>query len=197
MSEQPIKLAVIIGSVRGGRFGPVVARWFVRQAEQNDAISVDLIDLLDFPLPVHMPAHGQQPEPEVAEIRARLAARLAAADAFVVVTPEYNHTIPASLKNAVDWFMEEWMAKPVALVSYGGMGGGLRAAEHLRQVFAEVHAVTIRDMISFHNAWTEFGMPGQPSSPEGSGAAAKKLIDQIIWWGRALRAARLQTPYTP
>lgn len=196
MSEQPVKLAVIIGSVRDGRFGPVMAKWFARQAEQYDAVAVDVIDLLDFPLPVHMPVPGQQLDPAVAEIRDPLAARLFAAEAFVVVTPEYNHSVPAGLKNAIDWFLEEWMAKPVALISYGGMGGGLRAAEHLRQVFSEVHAVTVREMISFHNAWAEFGMPGQPASPEGSVAAAKKLIDQIVWWGRALRDARERTPYT-
>ncbi|MCU1681785.1 MAG: NADPH-dependent reductase [Amycolatopsis sp.] len=196
MSEQPIKLAVIIGSVRGGRFGPVVAKWFARQAEEHDAVEVDVIDLLDFPLPLHMPAYGQQPDEQTLEVRNALSARLSAADAFVVVTPEYNHTVPAGLKNTIDWFMQEWMAKPIGLVSYGGMGGGLRAAEHLRQVFAEVHAVTVRDMISFHNAWGDFGGPGQPASPEGADAAAKKLIDQIVWWAHALRDAREKRPYT-
>ena len=74
----------------------------------------------------------------------------------MIVTPEYNHSFPASLKNTIDWFDSEWHAKPVGFVSYGGMAGGQRAVEHLRQVFAELHAVTVRDTLSFHMAWERF-----------------------------------------
>ncbi|WP_216906624.1 NADPH-dependent FMN reductase [Nocardia noduli] len=195
MSESPIELAVVIGSVRQARFGPTVAKWFAAEADAHDTVRVDLIDLLDYPLPLSIPAFGQAPEPSVAEVHGRLGARLAAADAFVVVTPEYNHTVPAGLKNAIDWYNAEWMAKPVGLVSYGGMGGGLRAAEHLRQIFAEVHAVTVRDMISFHNVWGEFTEAGVPADAEAAGVAAKKLIDQLVWWAQALREARERRPY--
>ncbi|MGW7022515.1 NADPH-dependent FMN reductase [Streptomyces decoyicus] len=195
MTEGPLKLSVIIGSVRGGRFGPVVAEWFAEQAAAHPGVIVDLVDLRDHPLPVEMPAFGEDPAPETAAVQARLGARLAAADAFAVVTPEYNHTFPAALKNTIDWFLEEWAAKPVGLVSYGGMGGGLRAAEHLRQVFAEVHAMTVRETVSFHNAWDAFGSQGRSTGPEGSAAAAKALLDQLIWWGRALRTARAEHPY--
>ncbi|WP_434598880.1 NADPH-dependent FMN reductase [Streptomyces sp. A5-4] len=195
MPETPLKLAVIIGSVRGGRFGTTVANWFVGQAEKHGDVQVEVIDLIDYPLPLQMPAFGQDPDAETADIRERLSARLADADAFVVVTPEYNHTLPAALKNTIDWYRDEWMAKPVGLISYGGMGGGLRASEHLRQVFAEVHATTVRDMISFHNAWGNFEKDGQPISPEGSDGAAKALLDQLVWWGDALREARAKHPY--
>ncbi|MFP8960079.1 NADPH-dependent FMN reductase [Streptomyces nanhaiensis] len=194
MPENPVKLAVIIGSVRGGRFGPTVARWFAGQAERHGDVSVDVIDLLDHPLPLRMPPFGEEPDPETRQVRERLSARLAAADAFVVVTPEYNHTTSPALTNAIDWFMEEWTAKPVGLVSYGGMGGGLRAAEHLRQVFAEVHAMTVREMLSFHNAWDAFGEDGT-TAPEGSEGAAKALLDQLVWWANALREAREKVPY--
>ncbi|MEN8655960.1 NAD(P)H-dependent oxidoreductase [Streptomyces sp. 21So2-11] len=195
MPETPLKLAVIIGSVRGGRFGTTVANWFVGQAEKHGDVQVDVIDLLDYPLPLQMPAFGEDPDAATADVRARLSARLLDAEAFAVVTPEYNHTLPASLKNTIDWFMEEWTAKPVGLISYGGMGGGLRASEHLRQVFAEVHATTVRDMISFHNAWGSFEKDGEPISPEGSEGAAKSLLDQLVWWGDALREARAKHPY--
>lgn len=195
MTESPIKLAVLVGSVRDGRFGPTVADWFVRQAEKHEGVSVDLVDLADFPLPLQMPAFGRQPAPAVQATRQRLGARLAAADAFAVVTPEYNHTVSPSLSNTINWYLDEWTAKPVGLVSYGGVGGGLRAAEHLRQVFAEVHATTVRDMLSFHNAWTQFGTDDEPASPEGSEAAAKSLLDQLTWWGIALREARATHPY--
>ncbi|MDX3646056.1 NAD(P)H-dependent oxidoreductase [Streptomyces sp. MB09-02B] len=195
MQENPLKLAVIIGSVRGGRFGPTVANWFVEQAKKSGDFTVDLIDLVDFPLPMEMPAFGEEPGEATKAVAARLSARLHDADAFAVVSPEYNHTIAPALKNAIDWFLEEWSFKPVGLVSYGGMGGGLRASEHLRQVFAEVHATTVRDMLSFHNAWGDFEKNGRPASPEGSEAAAANLLKQVAWWAEALRAARTKGTY--
>ncbi|CAM5612271.1 NAD(P)H-dependent oxidoreductase [Streptomyces narbonensis] len=195
MQENPIKLAVIIGSVRGGRFGPTVANWFVEQAKKSGEFTVDLIDLVDFPLPMEMPAFGEEPDAATKAVSDRLSARLHDADAFAVVTPEYNHTVGPSLKNAIDWYFEEWSLKPVGLVSYGGMGGGLRAAEHLRQIFAEVHATTVRDMLSFHNAWGDFQKDGQPVSPAGSEEAAANLLKQVAWWADALREARSKGTY--
>ncbi|WP_455354471.1 NADPH-dependent FMN reductase [Streptomyces sp. SYSU K217416] len=195
MPDNPVKLAVIIGSVRGGRFGPTVANWFVERAKEHGDFTVDLIDLLDFPLPVQMPAFGEEPDAQTKALTDQLSARLHEADAFAVVTPEYNHTFPSSLKNAIDWFFDEWSTKPVGLISYGGMGGGLRASEHLRQVFAEVHATTVRDMLSFHNAWQAFEVDGRPVSPEGSEDAAANLLHQLGWWAEALREARAKRPY--
>ncbi|NLU68553.1 NAD(P)H-dependent oxidoreductase [Streptomyces sp. HNM0574] len=198
MQENPIKLAVITGSIRDGRFGPTVAQWFAGQAERHGGVTVDAIDLADYPITSKMPdvMVGAEPDEATQKVLDKLSARLTAADAFAVVTPEYNHSVPASLKNVIDWYLDEWKAKPVGLISYGGMGGGLRAAEHLRQIFAEVHATTVRDMISFHNAWGAFEKDGQAVSPEGSEGAAKSLTDQLVWWGNALREAREKTPYT-
>lgn len=120
---------------------------------------------------------------------------LSAADAFVVLTPEYNHSFPAGLKNLIDWHYTEWRAKPVALVSYGGLAGGLRAAEHLRQVFAELHAVTVRDTVSFHGAGASFDADGKPRDSAGPAAAADVMLDQLAWWARALREAKEKRPY--
>jgi NAD(P)H-dependent FMN reductase len=117
------------------------------------------------------------------------------ADAFVVVTPEYNHGYPASLKQAIDLPREQWQAKPVAFVSYGGIGGGLRAVEQLRQVFAELHAYTIRDTVSFHNYGELFDRSGQLIDPSGPNAGAKVLLDRLTWWASALRSARNARPY--
>ena len=91
---------------------------------------------------------------------------LGLADAFVVVTPEYNHGYPAPLKELIDSVNAEWQAKPVAFVSYGGVSGGLRAVEQLRLVFAELHAVTIRDSVSFPGAWEQFDESGVLRNPE-------------------------------
>jgi NAD(P)H-dependent FMN reductase len=113
----------------------------------------------------------------------------------VVVTPEYNHGYPASLKQAIDLGGREWWAKPVAFVSYGGISGGLRAVEQLRQVFAELHAVTVRDTVSFHGAHGCFDDSGSPRDPSGRNAAAKTMLDQLAWWAYALRDARAVRPY--
>jgi NAD(P)H-dependent FMN reductase len=184
-----LRLAVIIGSNREGRFGPTVAHWFVEQAREFEGLDVDLVDLAEIPLPTAID-FGTAPDAHVAD----LGARLAEADCYVVVTPEYNHSFPAALKNAIDLYREQWQAKPVGFVSYGGMGGGLRAVEQLRLVFAELHAVTVRDSVSFHNAWDRFDESGRPID-EGCNGAAKGMLNQLDWWARALRTARAAEPY--
>ncbi|WP_432845425.1 NADPH-dependent FMN reductase [Amycolatopsis sp. CA-161197] len=191
MSEVPVRVAVIVGRFREGRFAPTVANWFTGEAAAHGGFEVDVVDCADPALPLAFPAFGSEPAPEVG----RLAARLAAADAFVVITPEYNHSYPASLKNAVDWFRSEWQAKPVAFVAYGGLSGGLRAVEHLRPVFAELHAVTIRDTVSFHGAHGRFDESGSPTDAETTGAAVKQLLDQLEWWARSLADARASRAY--
>ncbi|MEV6825900.1 NAD(P)H-dependent oxidoreductase [Amycolatopsis sp. NPDC051102] len=194
MSEVPVRVAVIVGSVREGRFGPVVADWLAGVAGRHGGFAVDVVDLAEPDLPLVMPAFGAAPSPAVVAEVAKVAPRLAAADAFVVVTPEYNHSYPASLKNAIDWHQPEWRAKPVAFVSYGGISGGLRAVEHLRAVFAELHAVTIRETVSFHGAHARFGDDGVPTD-DAAGVAAKAMLDQLAWWARSLAEARAARPY--
>ncbi|WP_421109620.1 NADPH-dependent FMN reductase [Streptomyces sp. NEAU-S77] len=191
-TRTPIRLAVIVGSTREGRFGPKVADWFTGRAALRDDLSVDVVDLADTPLP---PSLTHQPGPEDAKALEAVTPRLDAADAFAVVTPEYNHSYPAPLKNAIDWHYSQWQAKPVGFVSYGGISGGLRAVEHLRPVFAEVHAVTVRDTVSFHGAWDAFGPDGRLTDPQGPDTAATAMLDQLVWWADALRTARAARPY--
>ncbi|MDT0544349.1 NADPH-dependent FMN reductase [Streptomyces lonegramiae] len=195
LNDSPLRVAVLVGSTRDGRFGPVVAGWMAGHIAQREDLEADLVDLVETPVPTVMPAFGQQPSDENVALLGAVAPRLAAADAFVIVTPEYNHSYPASLKNAIDWHNPQWHAKPVAFVSYGGISGGLRAVEHLRGVLAELHAVTIRNTVSFHNYGDKFDADGKPLDPECD-AAAKSLLDQLAWWGLALRDARAARPYT-
>lgn len=192
MPAEPLKIAVLLGSTRKGRFGPVVANWFVGQARQREDMDIDVIDLAEVALPDILPDFNDEEEPEA--VRA-LAPRLAAADGFVLITPEYNHSFPGSLKNAIDWYLQEWQAKPFAFVSYGGVSGGLRAVEHLRPVLSEVHATSVRNTVSFHSARERFGEDGQPTEPDGCTGAAKTMLDQLAWWANALRAARNAHPY--
>ncbi|MEU6844683.1 NAD(P)H-dependent oxidoreductase [Streptomyces sp. NPDC046716] len=190
----PLTVAVLIGSVRTGRFGPTVARWFTAQAAQRDDVAVELIDLIDYPLPLELATPGDAPDETTGRLRDDLAARLGRADAFVVVTPEYNNTIPAALKNAIDWIFDEWAAKPVGFVSYGGMSGGLWAVAHLRHVFTELHAVPLRESLVFHQAWNKFD-GDSPRDAEESEVAAKTMLSRLVWWADALRAARAARPY--
>ncbi|MFB9909369.1 NADPH-dependent FMN reductase [Allokutzneria oryzae] len=183
-----IRLAVIIGSTREGRRADVVAGWFVKQVEQRAEFDVEVVDLAE-PLLGERHPNGSTPELD------RFNERIAEADAFVVVTPEYNHGYPASLKFAVDSCYYGWQAKPVGFVSYGGISGGLRAVEQLRQVFAELHAVSVRDTVSFHNVFGAFDSQGVPHSSDEVNTAAKTMLDQVQWWSETLRDGRAKRPY--
>ncbi|MBC2875016.1 MULTISPECIES: NADPH-dependent FMN reductase [Streptomyces] len=193
-TPDPLRIAVLNGSTREGRFGPVVARWVMSRLAERDDMDADLVDLVETPLPTVFPAFGG-PAPEgAAELLAAVSPRLAAADGFVIVTPEYNRSFPASLKNAIDWHHREWQAKPVTFVSYGGRSGGLRAVEQLRLVLAELDAATLRDTVSFQLSDGPFDADGRLTDRHAE-AAAKAQLDQLAWWAGALRDARRAGPY--
>jgi NAD(P)H-dependent FMN reductase len=186
MSADRLNVAVIVGSVRAGRFGPTVATWFAGNVAARDDMTLDLIDLADFTHPADMS--------DADDVRA-FAARIGAADAFVVVTPEYNHSYPGPLKTALDSLGQEWRGKVAGFVSYGGLSGGLRAVEALRVVFAELHVATIRETVSFHGVRGQFDAEGNPVHAEAVGTAAIVMLNQLAWWARALKEARASHPY--
>ncbi|MFJ8534247.1 NADPH-dependent FMN reductase [Streptomyces sp. NPDC093591] len=193
-SHSPLKIGVLIGSVRPGRFADKVSQWFVSEIGQRDDMETHVIDLSEpaladeLKLTLERSAAPDGGAPTLAE-------RIGGLDGFVVVTPEYNHGYPAALKLAIDYVYREWRAKPVGFVSYGGMAGGQRAVEQLRQVFAELHAVTLRDTVSFHMAWERFDDEGRPYDQDGTSKAAAVLLDQLAWWGLTLREGRAVRPY--
>ena len=191
-NDAPLRVAVIIGSARGGGAGRSIAEWFTRHVSHRPDIDLDVVDVAALDLPVSMPGWDglSAPAPKTQAVLADVSPRLAAAEAFVIVTPEYNHSFPASLKNLIDWHYTQWQAKPIGFVSYGGLSGGLRAVEQLRQVFAELHAMTVRDSVSLHGPWSGLGEDGRPLDPAVLESAAKNMVDQLLWWGRALRTAR-------
>ncbi|MCM2388539.1 NADPH-dependent FMN reductase [Streptomyces albipurpureus] len=190
--KTPLKLVVILASNREGRFGPVISDWFLEQTVQRLDFSVELIDLRAADLGTHL---GANPAPEVGAALAEITPKLDEADSFVVITPEYNHSFPASIKSLIDWHFSEWRGKPVGFVSYGGMSGGLRAVEQLRLVFAEMHAVTIRNTVSFHNAQAHFTDEGRHKDPAACDAAATAMLDQLAWWAQTLKDAKVGRPY--
>jgi NAD(P)H-dependent FMN reductase len=188
----PLRIVIIIGSTREGRFGPTVADWFAAAARRRPDLAVDVVDLAETHLPEALPDHDEPPPARVAA----LAPKLAAADAFVVVTPEYNHGFPAPLKTAIDWFYDEWRAKPVAIVSYGRESGGRHAADQLRQIFGELHAVTVRDGIALSRYWELFAADGTwPKATADCNTELRTTLDQLSWWAHALRDARERRPY--
>lgn len=192
MTSTPLRLAVIIGSVREGRFGPVVADWFAAQARAHGAFEVDVVDLADYNLPHELPAVPMVMEPNPARPGQgdELAARLAAADAFVVVTPDINRSFPSSLKTAIDWHLTEWDRKAVGFVGYSGKSGGLLAIEGLRAIFNELNAHTVKDYVSFSRYYLLFDESGTLRDPAEFEDSATRLLDGLRWWATALAAAR-------
>ena len=179
--NEAIRVGVIYGSTRPGRFCDTVVRWVVERIEASGKFAVDVID----------PAGGSQGASSALSVQQRLAH----AEAFVVVTPEYNHGYTAPLKALIDANGAEWHAKPVAFVSYGGGSGGLRAEEQLRLVFAELHAMTIRDSVSFAGAWEQFDATGALRHPERAQRTMETMLKRLEWWAVALRNARKSEPY--
>lgn len=186
--ESPLTLAVLVGSVRRPRMGRTIADWFVDHASRRDDLRTDLVDLAEVPLPLADTPPGGNPASPIA-------GRLDAADAFVVVTPEYNHSFPAALKNAVDWHHREWVAKPVGFVSYGAGSGGIRAVEQLRLVFAELHATTTRSGVVLTAPWERLDREGRLVADGPLERAADATLGELVWWGEALRTARRHRPY--
>jgi NAD(P)H-dependent FMN reductase len=183
-------IQVILGSTRQGRAGEKVARWFMGHAEARSDLSVELVDLREWPLPFFdqqmPPMMGSYTDPA----QQRWAEQVARADGYVIVTPEYNHGYPAVLKNALDHLFAEWNGKPVAFVGYGGPGGGLRAVEQLRQVVVELEMVPMRQQVAIAGVYAAFDQDGRLASPQGHDRQAAAVLDELARWSATLAAAR-------
>ncbi|MEU2630343.1 NAD(P)H-dependent oxidoreductase [Kitasatospora sp. NPDC007106] len=187
-----LKIGIILGSTRPNRNGEQVAKWVLDIASRRDDADFELIDLRDHPLP-HMdeplpPSLGRYQHQHTRQ----WAAKIASYDGFVIVTPEYNHGIPAVLKNALDFLYAEWNNKAVGFVSYGGVGG-VRAVEQLRLVAAELQMADVRQQVTL-SMITEFEnysvfKPGDYNLP-----ALNTMLDQVITWSTALTPLRTPTP---
>lgn len=184
--QRPIDVALVYGSARSGRFCDVVAQWAGQYISRRETFTLDRIDPAEADLAAVQTDAGALTD---------LKQRIGKAEAFIVVTPEYNHGYPAALKLLIDAVYAEWQAKPVAFVSYGGASGGIRAVEQLRLVFAELHAVTLRDGVCFANAWTLFDAAGRLKQPSDADAAMGLMLARLGWWAEALRHARAARSY--
>ncbi len=193
MSES-ISVKVIVGSTRVGRFSDKPATWIAEELKKHEGLSVEIVDLQDYEMPFFNEpvSPSYKSEPYKNEAVARFTAKIAEGDAFVIVTPEYNHSTSGVLKNAMDWVYQEWNNKPVAFVSYGSVGGA-RAVEQLRLVAVELQMAPMREAVHF--VGNEF-FPVLFGKAEASDMFAKatdqasKMIAQLSWWARALKNAR-------
>src|SRR5262245_1879343 len=185
-----LKVAIILGSTRPGRNGEAVARWVYQIAERRRDAAFELVDLKDFNLPLLdeplPPSLGQYQQPHTTA----WAAKVAEFDAFVFVTPEYNHGIPAALKNAIDFVFREWNHKAAGFVSYGGHANGARAVEQLRLVMAELHVADVRAQVLL-SLFTDFENFSVFTPSPGREAAVTAMLDEGLAGGGALRALRL------
>jgi NAD(P)H-dependent FMN reductase len=192
-----VRIAIIIGSTRPGRRGETVARWVHevanRRARTDGDTEFELVDLAHYDLPL-------LDEPVPAAIggyrhahTGRWAATIGAFDGFIFVTPEYNHSVPAALKNAIDFLFAEWHDKAAGFVSYG-VNGGIRAVEHLRLALAEVKTATVRSQIAL-SMFTDFQItdpiePGVFTPAPHHEQLLLRLLDEVVQWSQALALLR-------
>ena len=191
MTADPLVLHIVIASTRPARKGPLVASWFLEQARQQDGYQVELIDLAAVNLPMFdEPRHPRFRQYEHEHTR-KWSAVVDRADCFVFVVPEYNYSAPPSLLNALDYLSQEWAYKPVGFVSYGGVAGGTRSVQMLKQTVTALkmmpmfEGVVIPFFAQYENKETGAFDPGKSQAD-----AARVMLSELARWARALKPMR-------
>jgi NAD(P)H-dependent FMN reductase len=185
----PLRLVVVYGSVRSDRQGIRAARFIVNECRMRGH-EVTLIDPLEYPLPLLDKMYKEYPKGRAPEILERLAALIVPADGVVVVSGEYNHSIPPALSNLLDHFLEEWFWKPSAIVCYSaGSFGGVRAAMQLRMMLAELGMVSIPSLFPVPRVQEAFAEDGTPTDTTMR-TRVKKFLEELEWYAEALRTHR-------
>jgi NAD(P)H-dependent FMN reductase len=192
-----MKLAVILGTVREGRQTERLAKWVVNGAKEQEGTEVTLLDLKDYPMPFFDEAISPRfnPDRKVNEVTQKWLDALNGADAFIFVTPEYNHSIPGVLKNSLDYATWEFKQKPATVVSHGTVGGA-RATMHLKEILSESRAAIIPTQVAFparvsekldENGNLDEELKAQEYGPQ---TALKNTLEDLKWYSDALAAAR-------
>jgi NAD(P)H-dependent FMN reductase len=185
------KIAIIISTTRAARFGEKPAKWIYGIASQRDDMSVELVDLRDYPMPFFDEAASNAWVPSKNEVALRWQKKVAEFDGYIFVTAEYNRGVPAVLKNAIDCAYNEWNKKPAAYVGYGSVGGA-RSIEQLRLINIELQMAPMRTGVHIQGA--DFMAVWQQGKDIGElaylQANAKDMLDQLVWWTNALKTAR-------
>jgi NAD(P)H-dependent FMN reductase len=192
--ENLIKIKIIVGSTREGRFSDKAATWIAEEIKEKEKVIVEILDLRDYNMPFFnesiSPANKKEPYKN--ETVALFTKKIQEGDAFIIVSPEYNHGIPGVLKNALDWVYQEWNNKPVAFVSYGSVGGA-RVIEQLRLVAIELQMAPIRNAVHIPGEQyfqVLFGKMDIKDLFESQKDKARLMIEQLLWWAKILKKAR-------
>jgi NAD(P)H-dependent FMN reductase len=187
--QDALNVAVIYGSVRPGRLGIRAARFMVAQCRARGH-AVELIDPLDYPLPLLERKYKDYPEGAAPAAMGQVAAHLTAADAYLVIAGEYNHTVPPALSNLLDHYLEEYFRKPSGIVCYSaGAFGGVRAAMTLRAMLAELGTSSIPSLFPVPRVQDAFDEQGVPAD-ERAVARAARFLDELEWYAHAMKAQR-------
>ncbi len=181
---------IVIASTRPGRGGWPVAQWFVSRAGGHGGFDVEVLDLVEFKLPLLDEPNHPRLRRYVNPHTHQWSEQVGAADAFVFVTPEYNHGYPASLKNAIDYLHHEWRFKPVGFVSYGGVAAGTRSVEQLQQVVTAVKLFPLIEQVNIPFYQQFLDDEGVLQANEVMEQAAGALLDQLVRMEAALRPLR-------
>jgi len=193
MSSKP-NIAVIVGSARSTRFADKPAQWILKQAQARDDITVELVDLRDHPLPFFDEIASNMWMPSQNPEAVRWQQTIARFDGYIFVVAEYNHSITAVLKNALDQAYKEWNRKPFTAIGYGGTGAA-RAIEHLRGIGIELQMVSTHAAVHIGGSdfMTVFPRGGNKPIEDIEAAllpTAKTALDELVWWARATMAAK-------
>ncbi len=188
-----MNIAIILGSVRQDRHSEKVGKWVTKKIEErnHNAMLIDPMQL-DLPLLDKMYKEMKQPEPKFQKLQEMIVS----ADGYIPITPEYNHTISGALKNTLDYCLEEYFFKPSAIVSYSvGSFGGINAAQHLRQIFAELGSPSIPSSLQISKVHETFDQDGNLLSQEYE-KRIDRFLDEFEWYLEAFKTQRLKgTPY--
>jgi NAD(P)H-dependent FMN reductase len=195
IEEKNMKLQIIIGSTRPGRVSERVAKWVAMESKTLSDATVEIVDLADYPLPfLDEPISPQyNPERKPNETAQKLLDKLAEADAYAIVTPEYNRSYSGVLKNALDYVDFQFAKKPIVLVAHGSTGGA-QAVSHLRGVIPGLHSITIPTAVYLQasNAIDEEGNLSEEvkANPYGPHAVLTKAMNELHWYSTTLAAGR-------
>jgi NAD(P)H-dependent FMN reductase len=190
-----LKIGVIISSTRPTRFGETPAKWILEKANERPEIEAEIVDLRDFNLPFFDEVASNAWAPSQNAEAVRWQNKISEFDGYIFVTAEYNRAITGALKNALDQAYTNWNQKAFGAVGYGSLGGA-RAVENLRTIGVELQMVSTRSAVhiaggEFFSVHPGFGGTKTLADIEGSiGPSAKDMLDQLIWWGNATKAAR-------
>ncbi|MDX6309566.1 MAG: hypothetical protein QOI06_2612 [Nocardioidaceae bacterium] len=184
------KLNVVVASTRPGRVGYQVAQWFSDLAAMHGGFEVELVDLAEMNLPLFDEPNHPRLGQYVHQHTRDWSASVGSADAFVFVTPEYNHGMPASLKNAIDYLHTEWQYKPVGFVSYGGVAAGTRAVQMTKQVVTALKMTPVTEAVSIPFVTQFLDDEGVVRPNEVMESSAKAMLDELVRHTDALRPLR-------